>query len=106
MDVATTTTELTERRDASPVFEAAEPAEAVLADSEISDGVEPLIKSLPHVELKLVKVDPGIKPGKSLFAILNACLEQSEQVMFLGTLELPLTIICMRLVMLRVPTEF
>jgi hypothetical protein len=41
VDTATATTELMEKRDAAPLFDAAEPAEAVLADSEMSVGVAP-----------------------------------------------------------------
>jgi len=60
VDTATATMELVEK-EAALLVDAAEPAEAVLADSEMSDGVAPSVKLLPHVELKLLEL--GIKPG-------------------------------------------
>lgn len=63
MDTATETIEFLEKKDPTPLVDAAEPATAVLADSEMSDGVVPSVKLLPHVELKMLEVELGIKPG-------------------------------------------
>jgi hypothetical protein len=41
VDTAAAMTELTENRDIAPFFVEADPADAVLADSDISEGVVP-----------------------------------------------------------------
>jgi hypothetical protein len=63
-------TELTENRDIAPFFVEADPADAVLADSDISEGVVPSMNELPHAELKSLVTCVGIAPGKSLFTML------------------------------------
>jgi len=70
VDTATAVIELTENVDMALLCEASEPAEAVLADSDISEGVAPSMKDAPHVELKALETSEGIVPGKSLFTIL------------------------------------
>jgi len=70
VDTATPTMELTENKGAAPLFEAFDPADAVLADSEMSVGVAPLMNAVPHVELMALEVDPLSKAGKSWFMML------------------------------------
>jgi len=70
VDTAAPMTELTENRGIAPFFLEADPADAVLADSDISVGVAPSMNELPHVELKPLETCEGIAPGKSLFTML------------------------------------
>jgi len=87
VDIAMATIELTENRDAAPLFEMSVPGEAVLADSEISVGVAPFVKALPHVEARALEADPGSKPAVCI--MLKLCLTQSEQVTLCGRWLLP-----------------
>jgi hypothetical protein len=106
VDTTTATKELTENRDVAPLLEADVPP--VLADSEMSVGVAPFVKALPHVEDRSLETDDGIKPGKSVCTMLSPCLTQLEQVTFCGRLELPETkseTIRMMVVRLMVPAE-
>lgn len=91
MDTPTAMTELTENRDIAPLFVEADPADAVLADSDIPEGVAPSatrkdmheirqqnvyivrnspVNELPHAELNSLAACEGIEPGKSLFTML------------------------------------
>jgi len=105
VDTTTATKELTENRDVAPLLEADMP---VLADSEMSVGVAPFVKALPHVEDRSLEAEAGSKLGKSVCTMLNPCLTQLEQVTFCGKLELPVMksgMIRMMVDRLMVPTE-